>query len=123
MDTERQYHFALYYRIFFLYVEPISALLGSFFAGRPREYLTLLTLNPNPAPLQTLPIQVDIALYQLSNLYLLFALNEHFVLKSTNNPGTWRALLFGLLVADLGHLATNIPLGPDAFWKFWQWNA
>ncbi len=110
------------YRVFFLYIEPISLLAGSFIAGRPLEYLSLLTLKPTP--LSDIPdsLPVKIALYQLSNLYLLLAINEHFILKSSSR-GTWRTMLAGLLFADILHILTHIPLGPDAFYKFWEWNS
>ena len=63
------------------------------------------------------------SLFQLSNLYLLFALNEHLVLSSTSNIKVWRRLLFCLLVADFGHLYSMAPLGGEVFWKVWEWNA
>ncbi len=97
-----------WYRLFFLYIEPLSALAGAYYAAfRPADYLADLTLGaltrtpPTPAPTQT-----NMALLQLANLYLLFALNEHFVLSSTNSLVTWRRLLVGLLIADFGHLVT-----------------
>ena len=115
------------YRLFFLYIEPVSALLGAIYAARPAEYLSLLTLsssiNNSSPPLAASSPQVHMALYQLSNLYLLFALNERLVLSSTNSLRTWRRLLFCLLIADFGHLATMAPLGLDAYWKVWKWNA
>lgn len=112
------------YRLFFLYIEPFSALLGALYAARPAEYLSLLTLSPSGATNTAVPsIQVKMSLYQLSNLYLLFALNEHLVLSSTTSRRTWNRLLFCLLIADFGHLVTMAPLGLDAFWKVWEWNA
>ncbi|OCB87205.1 hypothetical protein A7U60_g5721 [Sanghuangporus baumii] len=114
------------YRLFFLYIEPISALLGAMYAARPAKYLSLLTLtsiSSNTPAAEASSSQVRMALYQLSNLYLLFALNEHLVLSSTDSIRTWRRLLFCLLVADFGHLATMAPLGLDAYWKAWEWNA
>ncbi|KAL5507728.1 hypothetical protein ACEPAH_5346 [Sanghuangporus vaninii] len=114
------------YRLFFLYIEPISALLGAMYAARPAEYLSLLTLTSIPSntpSTEASSSQVRMALYQLSNLYLLFALNERLVLSSTDSIRTWRRLLFCLLVADFGHLATMAPLGLDAYWKVWEWNA
>ncbi|KAL5487511.1 hypothetical protein ACEPAI_5619 [Sanghuangporus weigelae] len=114
------------YRLFFLYVEPISALLGAMYAARPAEYLSLLTLtsiSSQTPPAEASSSQVRMALYQLSNLYLLFALNERLVLSSTDSLRTWRRLLFCLLVADFGHLVTMAPLGLDAYWKVWEWNA
>ncbi|KAL5529898.1 hypothetical protein ACEPAF_6155 [Sanghuangporus sanghuang] len=113
------------YRLFFLYIEPISALLGAMYAARPAKYLSLLTLtsiSSNTPAAEASSSQVRMALYQLSNLYLLFALNEHLVLSSTDSIRTWRRLLFCLLVADFGHLATMAPLGLDAYWKAWEWN-
>ncbi|KLO06585.1 hypothetical protein SCHPADRAFT_686252 [Schizopora paradoxa] len=113
------------YKLFFLYVEPVSALLGALYAGRPAEYLSLIV--PASSPLKTVlstpSIEVSISLYQLSNLYLLFALNEHLVLSSTESVRTWKRLLFCLLVADFGHLATNLPLGLPLFWQIQEWNA
>lgn len=112
------------YRLFFLYIEPFSALLGALYAARPAEYLSLLTLSTSGVANSTIPsTQVKMSLYQLSNLYLLFALNEHLVLSSTTSRRTWNRLLFCLLIADFGHLVTMAPLGLDAFWKVWEWNA
>ncbi|KAI0638663.1 hypothetical protein C8Q77DRAFT_1092167 [Trametes polyzona] len=122
----------LVYRLFFLYIEPISALVGAFYAGaKPTEYLTYLTSSAQGAALARTtapPTPTLISLYQLANLYLLFALNEHLVLSSTTSLRTWRRLLFGLLVADFGHLATMVPLAQEkgfaaVFLHFWAWNA
>ena len=113
------------YRLFFLYIEPLSALLGAYYAGRPAEYLFMLTLNGTLLHHSSLPTTtpVAISLFQLSNLYLLFALNEHLVLSSTNSLRTWRRLLFCLLIADFGHLITMYPLGSEVYWHVWDWNA
>ncbi|KAF9542946.1 hypothetical protein CPC08DRAFT_716844 [Agrocybe pediades] len=112
------------YRLFFLYIEPVSALAGAYYAAfRPQDYLNDLSFG-STSPMQTLPpTQTTMALLQLANLYLLFALNEHFVLSSTNSMKTWRRLLAGLLIADFGHLITMAPLGYDIFWRVWDWNA
>ena len=122
----------LAYRLFFLYIEPISDIVGAYYAGgKPSEYLAYLTASPGAAATtaaQSPPTATLISLYQLANLYLLFALNEHLVLSSTSSRRTWRRLLFCLLVADLGHLATMIPSAlekgwADVFLRFWAWNA
>ncbi|CAL1699878.1 unnamed protein product [Somion occarium] len=115
------------YQLFFLIVEPISALVGAYYAaGRPEEYLSLL--SSSPTQLVTTSTPTLISLYQLSNLYLLFALNEHIVLSSTNSLKTWRRLLFCLLLADFGHLATMWPLAlekgvGEVYFRCWDWNA
>ncbi|KLO06580.1 S-adenosyl-L-methionine-dependent methyltransferase, partial [Schizopora paradoxa] len=107
------------YRLFFLYIEPATALLGAFFAGRPAEYLALCIPHTTyTKPLLTNPpVEVNIALYQLSNIFLFVSLNEYFVLSSTNSIKTWRALLGCLLIADIGHLLTNLPLGASVLWR------
>jgi len=135
MEVETLIDVPLIYRLFFLYIEPISALVGSYYAaGQPTQYLSYLSptkITSTPIP----PTETLITLYQLSNLYLLFALNEHFVLSSTRSLKTWRRLLLGLLIADFGHLATMWPLAvavgkgavAEGIWavfgNVWAWDA
>ncbi|PPQ66985.1 hypothetical protein CVT26_009943 [Gymnopilus dilepis] len=114
------------YRLFFLYIEPTSALAGAWYASfRPQDYLRDLSSSGTPwiPTAGDLSTQTTMTLLQLANLYLLFATNEYCVLSSTNDVVIWRSLLFGLLVADFGHLITMAPLGGEVFWKFWDWNA
>ncbi|TDL30144.1 hypothetical protein BD410DRAFT_780682 [Rickenella mellea] len=113
------------YRVFFLYIEPVSALVGAYYAAfRPAEYLQLLTMKPlSPVGIEQLSMPVSMSLFQLANLYLLFALNERLVLSSTDSIKTWKRVLFCLFIADLGHLLTMAPLGGEVFWRFWEWNA
>jgi len=116
------HHLPIYYQLFFLYIEPISALVGAFYAFfKPDKYLQL-THAPS-APSGGIPLSCSIVLTQLSNLYLLFALNEAFVLRSTRDLRVWRTLLTGLLIADFGHLYSASALGPDVYWKVNNWNA
>lgn len=112
------------YRVFLLYLEPASTLLGAFFAHcRQHQYLALTHARSAPANDGTVPVGTAVALSQLANLYVLFALNEVFVLRSTRDLRVWRALVWGLLLADLGHLYSLVPLGLDVYWKFWAWNS
>ncbi|KAJ7698148.1 hypothetical protein B0H17DRAFT_342102 [Mycena rosella] len=114
----------LFYKLFFLYIEPISALAGAYYAAfRPGDYIRDLSLAGARPAAASLTTQNNMVLLQLANLYLLFALNEHLVLSSTTSLKTWRRLLFGLLVADFGHLISMAPLGADVFWCVGDWNA
>lgn len=129
----------LIYRLFFLYIEPFSALVGAYYAAfKPDVYLSLLTPSSAAAYDQKLPAAVLISLYQLANLYLLFTLVEYLVLSSTSSLKTWRRLLVCLLIADFGHLSTMVPLATEmtrttgvslsaglwrVFGQFWEWNA
>lgn len=113
------------YRLFFLYIEPVSALVGAFFAHfRQDDYLLLTHAASAPAPGQ-IPTGTSIVLSQLANLYLLFTLNEALVLRSTSDLRVWKTVLFGLLIADLGHLWSVRQLGLDIYlpWNFARWNA
>lgn len=110
------------YTFFFLTLEPLTALAGFYAAAfHPAQYLHLTTPWLSSPPL--LPTATKIVLTQLSNLYLLFALNEALVLRATRDRRVWRTLLFGLLVADLGHLASVAPLGHRVYWAVWEWNS
>jgi len=114
----------LAYTVFFLTIEPISALVGAFYAYfKPVTYLQLTHSASAPSDLQNLPLSTNIVLGQLANLYLLFALNEAFVLRSTSDLRVWRTVLIGLLIADLGHLYSVRALGPAVYWNITQWNA
>jgi len=113
----------LLYRLFFLYLEPISAILGAYFAHiQPLTYLQLTHTVSAPVEDDTLPLSTKVVLSQLANLYFLFALNEGLVLRTTRDTQIWRTLLFGLLVADFGHLYSVYPLGIEKYWRFWIWN-
>ncbi|KAG9238175.1 hypothetical protein BJ875DRAFT_437747 [Amylocarpus encephaloides] len=111
-----------FYSLFFLVIEPISTLVGAYFAHfQPATYLTLTTpLSPSEGEL---PQSTVIVLTQLANLYLLFALNEAVVLRSTSDLRVWKTVLLGFLIADFGHLYSVNALGFDVYWNVLEWNA
>ncbi|MCJ1307311.1 hypothetical protein MMC25_000957 [Agyrium rufum] len=127
------------YTLFFLYLEPLSALLGAYFAHFDSTTYLQLTHSASLPSLTAnlLPLGTQISLTQLANLYLLFALNEAFVLRAatTSHPKdgsfaldkkglkVWSVLLAGLLVADLGHLYSVRGLGMEIYWRVWKWNS
>jgi hypothetical protein len=113
----------LLYRTFFLFIEPISALAGAYAAHfRPQAYLSLTHAASSPIH-RPVPVSTTIVLSQLANLYLLFALNEALVLRSTRDIRVWKTVLFVLLVADFGHLWSVSPLGWEKYVDVMGWNA
>ncbi|KAK4135225.1 hypothetical protein BT67DRAFT_268766 [Trichocladium antarcticum] len=109
------------YRFFFLLIEPIATLVGAYFAHFDQtKYLELSHAASAPSPI---PLGTSIAMSQLANLYLAFALSEALILRSTSDLRVWKAVLFCLLVADLGHLYTVRVLGPQIYWSVSEWNA
>ncbi|KAI3336628.1 hypothetical protein HD806DRAFT_12445 [Xylariaceae sp. AK1471] len=117
----RQTVLPLTYRVFFLIVEPISALVGAFYAHfRQDAYLSMTHADSASSPI---PLGTSIVMSQLANLYLLFALNEALVLRCTGDITVWKMVLFVLLVADVGHLYSVSGHGSWIYWDFAQWNA
>ena len=116
------------YRFFFLYLEPFSTIVGAFYAYvLPGTYLELTHAASAPTRgadgLVVVPTSTAVVLAQLANLYVLFAINEGLVLRCTNDARVWRTLLFGLLIADFGHLYSVRDLGLHKYWQVWGWNA
>jgi hypothetical protein len=115
---------SIFYRLFLLYIEPMSTIVGAYFAHfLPRTYLQLTHAASAPDAALPLPPATTVVLSQLANLYLLFAINEALVLRATNDLKVWRVLLFGLLLADFGHLYSVHQLGFRVYFQFWAWNA
>lgn len=110
------------YKVFFLWIEPVATLAGAVAAWLyPLYYLNETHAASTPQKLLGLPISTQVALGQLGNMYLAFALNEALVLRATNDLKVWRALLLGLLIADFGHLFACYPLGIHAYYDVPNW--
>jgi hypothetical protein len=111
----------IFYRLVFLYIEPVSTLLGAIHAHYLQsKYLSLTHAASFPS---VIPLGTSIVLSQLANLYLLLCINEALVLRVTNDPKVWRAFILGLLIADLGHLYSVRLVGSWVYYEFWNWNA
>ncbi|KAK5046837.1 hypothetical protein LTR84_007191 [Exophiala bonariae] len=111
------------YIAFFLWIEPVATLVGAYFAWFQSDtYLQLQHAASSPSPL-ALPTGTAVVLRQLGNMYFVFAFNEAFVLRATNDLKVWRAFLLGLLIADFGHLYSCYPLGLQSYYDFANWNA
>lgn len=111
-----------FYRLVFLYLEPLSIAAGAVAAFYfQSDYLALTHAESAP---RVVPTCASIVLSQLSNLYLGLALTEALILRVTTEHSVWKALIFILLVADIGHLYSVLPLGfSRAFLQWWNWNA
>lgn len=128
----------LVYRTFFLTIEPISALVGAIYAYfLPSTYLSLTahTTIDTSQFASSVQITIEVVLAQLANLYLLFTINEAFVLRAALQTGrrscwldaqgrrVWSTVLLGLLIADFGHLWSVRGLGLSVYWDVAKWNA
>ncbi|KAL5354824.1 hypothetical protein ACLOAV_000915 [Pseudogymnoascus australis] len=122
-STPTSFRLPLLYTTFFLTIEPLSTLLGAYYAYfQPHSYLALTT--PSTPPSALLPPSTAIVLQQLANLYLLLSLTEATLLRTTNDLAVWRVFLFALLVADVGHVwSVREAVGCEGYWRVWAWNA
>jgi hypothetical protein len=111
----------LLYRLFFLYIEPVATAVGAYYAALDQRAYMHLTLPSASGSLlgTSISTRESIVLYQLANLYFVFALNEALVLRATSDVRVWKVFLFGLLLADFGHLASVAPVGLDVYYRFW----
>ncbi|KAM3419189.1 hypothetical protein BST61_g5133 [Cercospora zeina] len=107
------------YTLFFLYIEPLSTIIGAYFAHFRQEQYMSMTV-PGAAEVST---RESIVLSQLANLYCAFTLNEALVLRSTTSHKVWSTLLLGLLIADFGHIYACKAAGVELYYAFWKWNA
>lgn len=123
------YSIPLLYRLFFLYIEPVATAVGAYYAALDQHAYMHLTLPSAAGSLlgttagAAVSTRESIVLYQLANLYFVFALNEALVLRATSDLKVWKFFLFGLLVADFGHLASVAPVGLEVYYRFWTWNS
>lgn len=109
------------YRLFFLYIEPIATAVGAYYAALDQTAYMHLTL---PSVTAAVSPRESTVLYQLANLYFVFALNEALVLRATSDVRVWKVFLFGLLLADFGHLASvGGVMGWEVYYRFWGWNS
>ena len=109
------------YRLFFLYIEPVATAVGAYYAALDQQAYMHLTL---PSVTTAISACESTVLYQLANLYFVFALNEALVLRATSDVRVWKVLLFGLLLADFGHLASvQGVMGWAVYYRFWEWNS
>lgn len=102
------------YKLVFIYVEPALVLIGAYLAlFHPETYLLTVHALPSEHHYFSANRTTEVLLAQLANVYVLFPLLEHKVLRTTSNIRVWRAVVQALLVADLGHLAVVVFVGID----------
>jgi hypothetical protein len=114
----------LLYKLFFLYIEPVSTAAGTLYSfdafGLQTQYMSMTHPLTATTPLTT---RESIVLNQLANMYFVFALNEALVLRATNDLRVWKVFLLGLLIADFGHLYSVHAMGQGVYYQFWDWSA
>jgi hypothetical protein len=122
MDTTVTHPVPSFYRLVFLWIEPLSIFTGAVYAHFMQSTYLHLT-HASSAPGSSVPLSTRIVMTQLANLYLGLGLLEALVLRATAEPRVWRTFLFILLVADFGHLYSVAPVGSWVYWDYTRWNS
>ena len=110
------------YRSLFLYLEPLSAFLGTIInIFDPSRYLQ--SLSPTATTATYSPL-IQPVYGQLAALFLLFGWSQAVVLHSTDDLKVCKALLFGMFLCDSLYLFASFRiLGPEVFFSpsLWRW--
>lgn len=109
-------HIHPFYRLLFLYLEPLVLLAGAVIAFfLPSTYLSTIHAVPPPSVLYpnilTSHPTLRILTAGLANVYMLFCLFEACILRATDDVHVWRTFLACALWGDLAHLAIFSGLG------------
>ncbi|KAI5928474.1 hypothetical protein F4810DRAFT_643835 [Camillea tinctor] len=117
----RQSVLPLTYRFLFLIAEPLAALACAYHAHfRQDAYLQGITTSSSQ---QGVGPATSAALSQLAAQYLLAALAEALVLRSTGDLAVWRTLIAALLAADFARLYALVGAGGwDIYWDARAWD-
>jgi hypothetical protein len=120
------YKIALPYRIFFLYVEPVLALGGTYLCiADPQRFL--LGTVPLPAWIMASPLDISplmqLLLTNIGALYALFAMNEAIVLRCTREKSVWYAIIGSMLASDIGHIYAVYAVAPERVAQFVSWSS
>lgn len=119
---------ALIYRIYFLYIEPLAALGGTYLCYfDPDRFLSGTMPLPAykavaQAPGFTISPMLQMMLTNIGSLYILFAINEGVVLRLTKERNVWLAIIFSMVMTDTGHLYAAYAIDPERIFQLLQWN-
>ncbi|EPS44698.1 hypothetical protein H072_1307 [Dactylellina haptotyla CBS 200.50] len=93
--------YGLIYRLLFFYLEPISALGGSYLTHlAPQSYFSKV-IPGNHDPILT---NTQLVLTNLASSYVHFAIIEAVLLRVTNDKRVWQVAIIAMLVNDIIHL-------------------
>ncbi|KAE9367324.1 hypothetical protein N431DRAFT_428733 [Stipitochalara longipes BDJ] len=124
---------ALIYRIWFLYIEPVAALGGTYLSiFEPNRllagimplpaYLAASIASPTGPAVPITPI-LRMMLINIGALYALFAIIEGVVLRLTKENSVWYAVLAAMLVSDVGHIYAAYEIAPERILQLVSWNS
>ncbi|KAE8454122.1 hypothetical protein EG329_005046 [Mollisiaceae sp. DMI_Dod_QoI] len=120
---------SLIYTIWFLYLEPVMALSGTYLCiFNPQRMLTgtvplpaITAASSTGAPVITPMMQM--LLTNIGSLYVLFSINEGLVLRFSKEKNVWLGVVGAMLMSDIGHLYAVYAIAPERMWQALAWNS
>ena len=116
-------HISPIYTLYFLYIDPLLALIGSLFIlTSPLSFLRA-TIPPNPSTTHPLPLTptTKLLLTNIAVMYLLISILQGIVLRLTRERNVWVCILAALMLVDVGHLYANWEVAPQRFVEVGGW--
>jgi hypothetical protein len=116
---------ALPYKIWFLYLEPVFALGGTYLClFDPDRFLSGTVPLPalSFAPILITPI-LQMMLTNIGALYILFAVVEGGILRLTREKTVWLAIIAAMLASDVGHIYAAYVIAPERILEVGGWNS
>ncbi|APA14947.1 hypothetical protein SS1G_13721 [Sclerotinia sclerotiorum 1980 UF-70] len=113
------------YRIYLLYIEPFIALSGAYLAYfQPNEFL--VRTAPWKVSQQFIHIKfpkpvIKLLSTDIAALYIFFAINEAVVLRLTRDYSVWQAVVFAMLMSDMGHILAIYQADPVGSLNVAKW--
>ncbi|KAF8848699.1 hypothetical protein BDZ45DRAFT_681033 [Acephala macrosclerotiorum] len=128
--TTHIHRIALIYRIWFLYLEPVFALGGTYLClYDPQRMLTgtvpvpaITAASPSGGPIPITPL-MQMLLTNIGSLYVLFSINEGLVLRLSSEKRVWFGIIGSMLVSDIGHLYAVYQIAPKRMLEIAGWNS
>lgn len=117
-------HVALIYRAYFLWFEPLIALLGALGATFLDAKPVLVGITPiSMLAAASAPITpfTRALLDQLCAFWFLVAFNQAVILRVTQDLRVWKALLLGMALCDAAHICSLVSTDMDAFVNVTAW--
>lgn len=123
-------HISLPYRLYFLYLDPVLALSGTYLLlTSPQKFISSCTpSSTHPTAAQPLSALSSLLLAQTAALYLMHAAITTLVLRAVtplHDRGyvrVWKSVMAAIALADVGHLWALYASSPAEFvdWRAWR---
>ncbi|KAH8653078.1 hypothetical protein BGZ60DRAFT_178137 [Tricladium varicosporioides] len=131
MASSTPIRISLLYTIYFLWFEPLAALVGTYLTlFQPTRFLSGTVPVPafsqfyaSVSESQAITPLMQMLLTNIGSLYVLLAVNEGITLRVTRERAVWYSVVCGMIMSDIGHLYAAYAIAPARASEFLAWNS